>query len=229
MLRLRRSNLKLKSLKTRKLLVFDLDFTLVSVNTSYCYLKALYRKRVLSLPLLLKGFFIRLGYYVTPMSLERLHHLVFDTMLKGFSLAVLEQHADALLKEILPKYLYQPAYQELKAGQERGDCTVLFSSSPDFLVSRFAAYFGVDFWESTVYDIDKEQKLCKIAKLVVGTEKERYLLELQKKLEIPKDRVVVYSDSHDDLPLLMQAGEAVAVNPDRKLAKIAKQQNWRVI
>lgn len=210
-------------------MVFDLDFTLVSVNTSYCYLKALYKKRVLSLSLLIKGVFIRLGYYVTPMTLERLHHLVFDTMLKGFSLEVLEHHADALVKELLPKYIYMPAYQELKAAQERGDCTVLFSSSPDFLVSRFAAYFGVDFWESTVYGVDKDQRLCKIAKLVVGTEKERYLLELQKKLDIPKEHVVVYSDSHDDLPLLMQAGEAVAVNPDRRLAKIARQQHWRVI
>jgi phosphoserine phosphatase len=210
-------------------LVFDLDYTLLSVNTSYCYLKALYKKKVLSLPLLIKGVFIRLGYYVTPMSLERLHHLVFETMLKGFSLDVLEQHVDALVKELLPKYLYLPAYQELKAGQERGDYTVLFSSSPDFLVSRFAAYFGVDAWESTVYGVDKEHRLCKIAKLVVGTEKERFLLELQKKLDIPKERVVVYSDSHDDIPLLLQAGEAVAVNPDRRLAKMAKLHQWRVI
>lgn len=219
----------MKNSKTRKLLIFDLDYTLVSVNTSYCYLKALYRKKILSFSLLLKGAFIRLGYYITPMTLKQLHSLVFDSMLKGFSLDILEKHADELLQEVLPKFLYQPAYNELKAAKERGDWVVIFSSSPDFIVRRFAEYFKADFWESTVYEVDKDRRLCKIAKLVVGTEKERYLLELQKKLEIPKDQVAVYSDSHDDYPLLMQAGEAVAVNPDWRLARIAKRNHWRVI
>ncbi len=219
----------MKSLKTRKLLIFDLDYTLVSVNTSYCYLKALYRKKILPMSLLVKGFFIRLAYYITPMSLERLHYLVFDTMLKGFSLDTLEKNVDELLNELVPRYIYQPAYQELKNGKERGDYIVIFSSSPDFLVSRFANYFGADFWDSTVYGVDKDRSLCKIAKLVVGTEKERFLLELQKKLEIPREDVSVYSDSHDDIPILMQAGEAVAVNPDRRLRKVAKEHRWRVI
>ena len=219
----------MKSLKTRKLLIFDLDYTLVSVNTSYSYLKVLYRKKILPISTLIKGVFIRLAYYMTPMSLERLHHLVFATMLKGFSLDLLEKNADELVEELVPQSIYQPAYQELKSGKEKGDYIVIFSSSPDFLVSRFAKYFGADFWESTVYGADKDRSLCKIAKLVVGTEKERFLLDLQKKLEIPKGDVVVYSDSHDDIPLLMQAGEAVAVNPDRKLKKVAKQHRWRVI
>jgi phosphoserine phosphatase len=41
--------------------------------------------------------------------------------------------------------------------------------------------------------------------------------------------MVVYIDSHDDIPLLLEAGEAVAVNPDRKLAKMAKLNKWRII
>jgi len=103
------------------------------------------------------------------------------------------------------------------------------SSSPDFIVKKFAAYFKIDRWEATSYDVDKENRLCKIAKLVVGTQKERCLLELQQELGIPKNEVIVYTDSDDDIPLLLQAGEAIAVNPNRKLKKAALLHNWRII
>ena len=41
--------------------------------------------------------------------------------------------------------------------------------------------------------------------------------------------VVFYSDHHDDLPLLYAAGKAVAVNPTRKLRRIARREGWEVL
>jgi putative phosphoserine phosphatase / 1-acylglycerol-3-phosphate O-acyltransferase len=38
-----------------------------------------------------------------------------------------------------------------------------------------------------------------------------------------------YSDSHRDLPLLEAVGHPVAVNPSRKLARIAAQRGWPVV
>jgi HAD superfamily phosphoserine phosphatase-like hydrolase len=212
-----------------KLIVFDLDHTLIISNSSYCFLKILYRTKVISFSRLLKGIFIRFWFHLTSMTVEELHHLAFNTLLKGLPLEALEKDVDILLDQLLPGSLYLPAFNELTAAQERGDYIALMSSSPDFLVKKFAAYFKIDIWEATVYDIDKENCLCKIAKLMVGTQKERCLLRLQKELGIPKSQVVVYTDSHDDIPLLMQAGEAVAVNPDKKLRKAAEVHHWRII
>jgi phosphoserine phosphatase len=163
------------------------------------------------------------------MSIEELHHRAFNTLLKGLSLQALENNADILLAQLVPSSLYPPAFNEWTAAQKRGDYIALMSSSPDFLVKKFAVYFKIDCWEATVYDVDKENCLCKIAKLVVGTQKERCLLELQQELGIPKSQVVVYTDSDDDIPLLLQAGEAVAVNPNKKLRKIAELYRWRII
>ncbi len=163
------------------------------------------------------------------MSIEELHYRAFDTLLKGLSMEALQKDVDILLAQLLPGSLYAPAYNELKAAQKRGDYVALMSSSPDFLVKNFAAYFNIDWWEATVYDVDKENCLCKIAKLMVGTQKERCLLELQQELGIPKSQVVVYTDSNDDIPLLLQAGEAVAVNPNKKLRKAAEFHHWRII
>ena len=38
-----------------------------------------------------------------------------------------------------------------------------------------------------------------------------------------------YSDSESDLPMLRAVGHPVAVNPDRALAKVAKDEGWEVI
>jgi phosphoserine phosphatase len=38
-----------------------------------------------------------------------------------------------------------------------------------------------------------------------------------------------YSDSHTDLPFLEAVGHPVAVNPDRKLRRIASQRGWPVL
>ncbi len=214
---------------TKKLVIFDLDHTLISTNSSYVYLKTLYQRGALSISVLLRAALLKCRFYATSMTLEKLHHVVFDRMLRGFSLESLEKHIDALVEKLLPGALYLPAYQELMDAQKRGDYIALISSSPDFLVRRFASYFGIDSWEGTAYDVDHELRLCNIAKLITGPQKKRSLLRLQERFGIPKKQVVVYTDSHDDIPLLLEAGEAVAVNPDRKLAKLARINKWRII
>ena len=88
------------------------------------------------------------------MTIEELHYHAFDTLLKGLSMEVLEKDVDILLAELLPGSLYAPAYNELKAAQKRGDYVALMSSSTDFIVKKFAAYFNIDWWEATVYDVD---------------------------------------------------------------------------
>jgi HAD superfamily hydrolase (TIGR01490 family) len=225
---------KLKDLKENnpsftQLIIFDLDYTLISVASSYHYMKSLYRKGLVSLTTLIKAIFIRWKFFLTSMSLEELHHQVFNKMLKGFSMESLEVHVEDFIKKLLPMAIYEPAFQELKEAQRRGDYIMLLSSAPDFLVKAFASYFNIQLWDSTVYSVDKKRCLCNIAKLMIGSKKKQSLLKIRKKLGISKHRTVVYSDSHDDLPLFLQAGQPVAVNPDRRLAKIAKQLNWRII
>jgi phosphoserine phosphatase len=38
-----------------------------------------------------------------------------------------------------------------------------------------------------------------------------------------------YSDSHNDLPLLQEVDNPVAVNPDPTLAEYAQRAGWKVI
>ncbi len=163
------------------------------------------------------------------MTVGKAHHFVFSYMLKGLPKELFENHASDFLHQILPKKLYLPVYRELTAAQQRGDFVALLSNSPDFIVKQVARYLNINFSEGTIYAVDKEERLYRIEKLMTGTQKQKTVMKIQKKFGILGDHVTVYSDSYDDLPLFLQAGEPVTVNPDRKLRKIAKKRNWRVI
>jgi hypothetical protein len=94
------------------------------------------------------------------------------------------------------------------------------------LVKPIAEWLNVTDWKGTEYGVDKDGKLCHIAHVLSGKEKAGQLRSLIRKLGLTKNNVIAYSDSVSDLPLLELAGQAVVVNPDRKLKRISQEQNW---
>jgi phosphoserine phosphatase len=163
------------------------------------------------------------------MSLFDLHHTVFQKILCGLSLNEIEREVPFFLKEFLETSLYLPATRALEAAKEEGHFTAILSNSPNFLVAPIAEFFRVDDWQATEYGVDKDGRLCKIANLMEATNKASFVVEMAKRLGIGKDAITVYTDSYHDLPLLLEAGSVVAVNPDRKLRRLATQHRWSVI
>ncbi len=212
-----------------KISIFDLDNTLIRTNSSFQFCRYLYRKNVFSLQSLMTSVWYRLKYEFLGLSLIQLHQAVFEKILKGFSLEILEKHVPCFLEEFLEKDLYLPAYAELKKAKAEGQRTGILSNSPAFLVSPIAQFFGVDFWKATEYGVDKDKCLCNIAILMEGGAKAAAAEEMQIALGIAKEDMTGYTDSHADLPLLKACGNRVAVNPDRKLKRLALKQKWRVI
>src|SRR5437868_2893247 len=109
---------KLNNLKEAKpssrLIVFDLDHTLISVASSYLYMKSLYQRGLVSMTTVMKALWIKWKFFFSSMSLEELHYQVFNKMLKGFSIESLEAHVEEFLKQLLPKAIYEPAFKELR-------------------------------------------------------------------------------------------------------------------
>jgi len=209
--------------------IFDLDRTLIRENSSYQFFKFLYRKNVYSHSHMAFTLFYRFQFHFFNMTLTELHEKVFRKLLFGFPLQNLIGHVGAFIEEFLPRAINPPVYEALRKAQYTGHRTTILSNSPSFLVGPIAQYFKVDEWRATEYDIDKDHTLCNIANLMEGMNKAQYLIEARKRLEIPKENVTLYTDSHHDLPLLLEAGTAVVVNPDKKLLKMAKQNRWSMI
>ena len=61
-----------------------------------------------------------------------------------------------------------------------------------------------------------------------GESKATAMRELAERTGIDLGASSAYSDSATDLPMLEVVGRPVAVNPDRALAKIARERNWEI-
>jgi len=212
-----------------RLIVFDLDHTLLTVNSSFRFGAFLYRRNFFSFWILFGCLIDYARYKWLGMPIQQLHLKTFVRLFKGRSLNTIQRHVIQFLNESLNKLLYPPVLKKLEDHQAQGDYVMILSSSPDFLVGQIAARLKVDHWKGTVYQADKNGQLIAISQFMEGEDKADYLKELLSHLKFSQLSLTVYSDSYLDLPLLKMAGQAVGVRPDHRLKKICLQNRWEII
>ncbi len=174
-----------------------------------------------------------LFYYVKHLyfglSLEDLHHKVFQKSLRGISLRDLSFQAASFVEKEGTHLLYFPTLQRLRRAQHEGHYTMILSSSPAFLVEVIASFLSVDDFKASEYAVDKDQRLCKISSILLGDGKASWVHKVSLDLGIARDNIIAYSDSHLDLPFLLSAGTAIVVSPDAKLKKVSVEKGWEEI
>ena len=112
------------------------------------------------------------------------------------------------------------AAQKLK---ERGYKIGLVSAGLDVLADKVGGYLGVDYILANGLKTDGEGNLtgegvCRVELL----KKDKVLVDLSKKLNIPLSKFAAVGDSEYDIPMLKMSGFGVAFNPrDEKIKKVA--------
>jgi HAD superfamily hydrolase (TIGR01490 family) len=213
----------------RKVSCFDLDHTLLQVNSSFRFGVYLYKKGVFSFfaMLYLAGCYTLHSLHI--ISIPTLQNLIFKKLFLGRSYSEMQEHANAFFEQHFYRILYLPAIIRLQQVQQEGQYTVILSSSPDFLVKLCAERLKVDAWAATEYALDRNNCFSKISKFMLGEAKASYLQALGEFLAIPKKDMTAYSDSHLDLPFLQAAGTAVGVNPNKILRILCEENNWAIL
>ncbi len=209
--------------------IFDLDHTLLRINTSYYFGRHLYGRNILSTTDMLYMAACYWRHKLLGWPVERVHQHIFKRFFAGRSLKEIESEVASFLDGQLNSLIYLPAAQRLQEAQHKGHYTVLLSSSPQFLVRPIADHFGFDRWEASVYAADPHLQLTHISRLIDGPKKADYVVALSRKLNIPLSRMIAYTDSAIDLPLLQLVGKPIAVNPDRHLRTICQQKGWETL
>jgi HAD superfamily hydrolase (TIGR01490 family) len=217
------------ALKFMHLSAFDLDKTLLNVNSSYAFSKFLYAQGVFSLKDRLYSIYTFLRFYLTGTSLDALHQRVFRSLFKGRFLSDFENQVEPFLNEAFDSIINKKAIDCLERAQASQHAVILLSSSPSFLVGPIAKRLKISDWFSTEYQTDKEGRFCHISCLMNGSEKADRLNRTASDLNIPLHQTIAYSDSYEDIPFLSLAGTPIAVNPDKKLLRISRKKNWKIL
>jgi len=209
--------------------IFDVDGTLVASNvvSHYAWLKLRDLPAALR-PAWAASFILRVPFYWALDKVSRTHfNRVFYKNYQGWKPA----RARALGKESFSGYvlkrLYPEALATLRAHKEAGHRVVLLSGALDFVLAPFE-----DLADDVLTARLEEENGVYTGELsgapVAGEARARMLASFARRRNLDLSRSYAYADSISDLPMLEAVGNPVAVNPDGRLEKAARERGWRI-
>jgi len=213
----------------RTLAVFDLENTLVASNVveSYSWLASLRmdtKERV--------RFVARmLSEAPSLLALDRrdrgdfLRH--FYRRYDGASADRLRADAWELFSDLLLEKSFPEGLRRVREHRRLGHRTVLLTGALDFVIDPLRPLFD-DVVAATLDEQDGRLTGELVAVPPTGEARALLLAEYAGANELSLSDAVAYADSASDLPMLESVGFPVAVNPEPKLATIARRRGWHV-
>jgi HAD superfamily hydrolase (TIGR01490 family) len=211
-----------------RLAFLDIDHTLTRRSTGARFAVNAVRRRIFPLSRLLSLPFYYLQYRFGSLAPGILAREL--PAFAGIERGLLEEiAAETAERDILPD-LFEEG-KELVASLKKSDWgIVLATSSLDFIVRPVAEALGAD--ELIASELEFEGDITTgrlLGDPVFGPVKRRRAGECARRAGLVLSDCAFYSDSYHDLPLLLEVGRPVAVNPDRRLEREAKNRSWDLI
>jgi HAD superfamily hydrolase (TIGR01490 family) len=126
--------------------------------------------------------------------------------------------------------LLAPAVVEAARGyQARGYRTYIVSTALQEIVDALVAELGLDGGIGTTCEVVDGRYTGRALRALHGEEKAAAVRALASADGLDLPQSAAYSDSYSDLPFLEAVGVPFAVNPDRRLRRVAEERGWTVL
>lgn len=207
---------------------FDLDRTLVRVNTARLYARTQFRAGAATRKDLATVSWWLLRYTFGAIDAEAIARQV-TRPLKGqredeFRARVEEWVTREVLHEIAPR-----AREEVARRREAGYALAILTTSSPYAAWPVARELGIDHVLSSELEVrDGRFTGEPVLPLCYGSGKVTLAERWAAARQIELSRSVFFTDSVSDVPMLMRVGEPVVVNPDPRLRLAAWRRKWPV-
>lgn len=210
---------------------FDLDKTVIAKASMVAFSRPLHRAGMLSRKMMLKaawGQVLYAQFGATPEKLEKLRQSVLQ-LTKGWDQAEISAIVRDELASVIEPIVYDEALDRIRLHQSWGHRVIIVSASPEEVVAPIAQLLGADEAIATRAELDADGRYSgRTERYVYADQKMTAMVETAERDGIDLDHSWAYSDSATDIPMLAAVGHAVAVNPDRELARVAKERGWQI-
>ncbi|MFT3917136.1 MAG: HAD family phosphatase [Anaeromyxobacteraceae bacterium] len=219
-------------MEKQKAAFFDVDGTLVSTNIVHA--QAYYAmnqgtilgtawktfKTVASVPL----------FMVTDRVNRKVFNELFYRYYEGQSEDRLEGLASELFEDVLKPAIFPGTKRLIEECRRTGCRIVLVTGALDFTVRDLAKHLGAD--DVIANKMRFVQGVATgqvIPPIIEGAHKALVIRDYCVRENIALEKSFAFSDSFSDYPMLAVVGHPAAVNPEPKLARVARAYEWPIV
>jgi HAD superfamily hydrolase (TIGR01490 family) len=211
---------------------FDLDKTIIAKSSVLAFGKPLYREGLLSRRTIVRSAYAQVVYMLVGADESKMEQ-VREAMLaltRGWNQEHVASIVRETLEEVVTPIIFAEAVELIAEHQAAGRKVVIVSSSPFEVVHPLAEHLGADEAIATRAELDADGNYTgELSFYAYGASKAVAIRELARRDGIDLTESYAYSDSATDLPMLETVGHPFAVNPDRELARIARERGWEIL
>jgi HAD superfamily hydrolase (TIGR01490 family) len=211
---------------------FDLDKTVIARASIAAFGRPLYKGGLITRRTILRALasqFIYLHMGASEQKLARIRESVLD-LIRGWDRDEVARIVREALDEIVEPIIYAEAAELIADHLAAGRRVYLVSASPEEIVEPLAGYLGVHGAIASRAVVDADGRYTgEMERYAYGPYKAQAMEELAESEGIDLSASYAYSDSYTDLPMLEAVGHPAVVNPDRVLAKIAREREWEIL
>jgi len=210
---------------------FDLDKTVIASASMVAFGRRFYDAGMISRRTVLRGLWGQLVYLHLGASEEKLTRMR-ETVLaltRGWDQSKVSAIVEDALTSVVEPIIYAEALELMAEHRRAGRRIVIVSASPEEVVDPIGRLLDVDDVLASRSQVDHEGRYTgEMAFYAYGPFKADAMEDLAARRGIDLAASYAYSDSYTDLPMLEAVGHPVAVNPDRPLAKAARDRGYEV-
>jgi HAD superfamily hydrolase (TIGR01490 family) len=211
---------------------FDLDKTVIAKASIAAFGRPFYRGGLVNRRLILRALVSQIIYLHLGASEQKLARVRESmlTLTKGWDRDQIREIVREALEDTVEPIIYAEALDLIEAHRAAGHKVYLVSASPEEIVEPLAEHLAVDGCIATRAVVDEEGRYAGETEFYAyGPFKAEAMRRIAEEEGIDLEQSSAYSDSYTDLPMLEAVGHPVVVNPDRVLAKVAREREWEVM
>lgn len=218
----------------KNLTIFDLDHTLLPIDSDYEWGEFLVRVGAVDEA----AFRQRNDEFFAQYQAGVLDPVEYLEFALGTLASFPRERLDALhaqyMREVIEPAILPQAVKLVREHIEAGDLVAIITATNHYITAPIARAFGVEHHIAAMPEVDAQGRLTgKLAGTPTsGAGKIHHMHAWLERMGRPFEsfeRSHFYSDSHNDLPLLSVVSHPIATNPSSALASHAQAQGWPTI
>jgi HAD superfamily hydrolase (TIGR01490 family) len=207
---------------------FDLDHTLLDGANGNLVVIHMVKKRLLGMEAIWKAIKFTTLYRLNRLPREEVYRWSFQECSKYTIQELVSLLDDAYETQIMPR-LFLEGERCIAEHKAQGHLTVIATAAGEYISEKVRVQLGADDKIAAIAPVRDGHLTDELRRpLPYGEGKETLARAYAAERGVDLKDCYFYSDSLADMPLLEAVGHPVAVNPQRRLKKIAMQRGWPV-